>query len=713
MACCFMFALTSCKQNEDKNTLHGVEIRSNIFTINEATLYTKVSNSQETFSFINAVTVAENATYVVATDLAANNVIRTKTVSLEEGDNTFYVLVENGNEIHLYTATIRRKPMYDVEIFRTDYDSTTVSVEEGACLTKPQNPIQTGYEFQGWDFDFTKPITKNTTIVAQWKAKKYTVTCNPNGGNIATKEYVIEYGSSFVLDIPTLEGHNFVGWNAPYTPITNENGFSLCPWGIDSDIILTARWNVNSYDVSVEYDENAGDVKGAGTKVFHSEATLTASEPNLGYNWLGWFNDDKLLSLEPTYIFTMPANDIVITAKYEVKEEMSNFNFTSTTSVCNISEIKDKTSTEVFLPDYITSIDSDAFVNCDKLKYNQYNGAYYLGNTHNPYMAVIKARDTSITSCSIHADTKIIANSAFRDCYSLISVTMGNNITSIGPYAFSGCDLIVITIPDGVTSIGHNAFSYCSNLRQVTIPDSVTSIGSDAFLGCNELKYNEYDNASYLGNNSNPYVALIRANNKTIYYQFSCIVNSNTKIIYDNAFENCGLTSITIPNGVKRIGSYAFSGCGALKSVEIPNSVEYMGSYIFENCSNLTNVTISDNVTSIGEQAFKNCSKITNIVIPNSVKSIGANAFSNCKNMKCIVIPNSVRTIRYYAFAGCDSLVTVYYTGLVSEWSNISINKNHGNDTLISAKRYYYSETLPTDNENYWHYDDNGDIVKW
>ena len=67
-------------------------------------------------------------------------------------------------------------------------------------------------------------------------------------------------------------------------------------------------------------------------------------------------------------------------------------------------------------------------------------------------------------------------------------LTIGDSVTKIGNYAFSGCSsLTSITIPDSVTSIGRNAFHYCRNLTSVTIPDNVTKIGGSAFSSCYSL----------------------------------------------------------------------------------------------------------------------------------------------------------------------------------------------------------------------------------
>ena len=69
--------------------------------------------------------------------------------------------------------------------------------------------------------------------------------------------------------------------------------------------------------------------------------------------------------------------------------------------------------------------------------------------------------------------------------YDLTSVTIGNSITSIGDYAFIGCQsLASITIGTGVTTIGTNAFDHCDGLKEVTLPASVTSLNQGAFKNC-------------------------------------------------------------------------------------------------------------------------------------------------------------------------------------------------------------------------------------
>lgn len=171
------------------------------------------------------------------------------------------------------------------------------------------------------------------------------------------------------------------------------------------------------------------------------------------------------------------------------------------------------------IPNSVTSIGIDAFLNCNNLSFNSFDNAYYLGNSNNPYYALIMPIDTNIETCQIHANCKILAISAFAPCIDLKRITVSNENTEFSsedgilynkektqfvvvPSAlegdvsiaygvsevrgFSSPNLNSVIIPDSVTRISQYAF-IGSSISSITIPNTITYIGNYAFARCSNL----------------------------------------------------------------------------------------------------------------------------------------------------------------------------------------------------------------------------------
>lgn len=129
--------------------------------------------------------------------------------------------------------------------------------------------------------------------------------------------------------------------------------------------------------------------------------------------------------------------------------------------------------------------------------------------------------------------------------------------------------------------------------------------------------------------------------------------------IGDRAFgAHSELSSVSIPDGVTRIGDSAFSS-SSIKSITIPSSVTSIGSEAFLGCEQLVNIRIPDSVTTIGEAAFSQCINLSNIILPNGLKSIGSAVFFGCKGLASITVPESVTSIEDDSFSNCSGLTNI------------------------------------------------------
>ena len=141
---------------------------------------------------------------------------------------------------------------------------------------------------------------------------------------------------------------------------------------------------------------------------------------------------------------------------------------------------------------------------------------------------------------------------------------------------------------------------------------------------------------------------------------------------------------------VTSIGNDAFDGCSGLTSITIPEGVKSIGYQAFCNCSGLTSVTIPESVTSIGSGAFYGCSGLTSVNIPEGVPSIGRGAFSGCSGLTSITIPESVTSIGEYAFSGCSSLTQM----IVKEGNQVYDSRNNCNAIIETATNSLIADSL-------------------
>ena len=178
----------------------------------------------------------------------------------------------------------------------------------------------------------------------------------------------------------------------------------------------------------------------------------------------------------------------------------------------------------------------------------------------------------------------------------LTSVSLPEGLVSIGEYALAyNRSLVISQLPSTLESIGAWAFMYLNN-TSMTIPAKVESIGRAAFCGCNTLTSLTVDAANRVFTSPAGSNAIIRKDNKTL------VVGCKTTVI---------------PEDVECIGEYAFNSITELKEIVIPASVSIIETMAFNN-TGLTSITIPATVRSLGKETFRWCSDLVTVYSRNT-----------------------------------------------------------------------------------------------
>ena len=203
----------------------------------------------------------------------------------------------------------------------------TLVVKEGESINKPLDPSKDGYDFAGWftdeglehEFDFQSALNDNITLYAKWELKDVTITFECNGGS-EIAPITQKYNTNIEAPLnPEKEGHTFVGW---YSDRNFNTPFEFMKMPAEN-ITLYAKYEIKQYNVSFE---SFGGTQFDSFMCDYNAYINLGSYYNPakdGCNFVGWFLDMELTT--PLENYRMPAEDIVLYAKYEPKRNSISF----------------------------------------------------------------------------------------------------------------------------------------------------------------------------------------------------------------------------------------------------------------------------------------------------------------------------------------------------------------------------------------------------
>lgn len=452
---------------------------------------------------------------------------------------------------------------------------------------------------------------------------------------------------------------------------------------ISQDLTLYPRYKSNEVTVTVVQTAN-GEITPGTTTTIYGDTLNFDVKANGGYKissiLLGGQSVEITDENEQTVVVQNIVGDTTLTATYELKDYLISVLSTGegvTTPDTNQSVRFGDDISFTFVANegkYISSLKIDGIEKISGVTTKNYEHTFTNVSADHSVDVVY---ETSIYKIS----TKVIAHT---DGYNYGEITPTENTCAHGKSvnftvsAYSGAKISSIKVNGTERLVGENLTK--TNINVAPTQDTLVEVGFEPLWKMTKIDSKFYI-TDYLGSESSLVVPA------KIYDAASGADVS----VYGLRSLNYSPTTLTLSNGIEYVG-----GNGSLNifskeemniaSITLPNSITIIDSYAFLGCSEIVNFVVPSKLQKIGDYAFKNCSKIVSYDLPKSLLQIGVGAFDGNVNMIQLTF-NSVAAPMIAdgsIFAGTTSnlKVRVPVGGKASYVSNLS-NRSFAENTYM------------------------------
>ena len=309
---------------------------------------------------------------------------------------------------------------------------------------------------------------------------------------------------------------------------------------------------------------------------------------------------------------------------------------------------------KAFFPNGLIKIGDNAFYTCRSLKSIEIpNSVSDIGKWAFYHCC--------LESLSIPNSVRTIGEWAFAGCEELKQLKLSNGILKLENGVFSGCyELEEVVVPNSVRTIGKNAFSYCKKLKTIYLPEGIRKIGENPFIGCENLlsivvpKGTRWMFENLLPNDKDKILEIDSQkqdiNTEVSKEDLNNVWTDEYGVIYSsdktrllkaptkqikrgnhNWTKSILSGTYSVRPGTQCICDKAFLNCCDLSTVILPQSVKKIGARSFQGCLGLSTIELDEGLVIIGDNAFRDCKGLHSIHLPRSLKQVGNNAFYGCR----------------------------------------------------------------------------------
>ena len=455
----------------------------------------------------------------------------TATITATPDEHYHFTAWSDGNTDNPRTITVTDDATYTAS-FAVDTFTLTVTGDEYTTVTGSGTyPYGTEveitatpaehYHFTAWsdgDTNATRTITvtSDITLSAASAIDTFTVTLTGDEYTTVTGSGTYPYGTEVNITAVSAEHYHFVTWSDGNTNVSRYIT-------VTSDVTLSATSAINQYTLTVTGDAHT-TVSGSGTYDYGTLVQITAT-PDEHYHFTAW-NDGNMnatrtvmVTDNATYTAASAINQYTITvnaAEHGTASGSGTYDYGTSVQISATPDTgyeftqwndgntsNPRTITVTGNATYTAAFEEEAVNVIRYTSTNQATGewvrlcTYTDRNTYNSQTGngALYLRDTTTTLGALMGTGNLPTDwSPFNNDDGLTSVDLSDSrLTTLGECAFTGCDaLTTVTIGNNITTVGRDvdmwgAFEDCTTLQSITLPSNVTSIGSGAFYNCTNL----------------------------------------------------------------------------------------------------------------------------------------------------------------------------------------------------------------------------------